>query len=94
MKPFTSIIQNQKLTGRKTPAGFLILGRNPVELAKHAKYKLPAMHVSEVGYTNKANCLSQRLPRKGTVCPEEVLRVPKRYCVSRRGIQNGYVSII
>ena len=30
---------------------FFIMGRDPVELAKRAKYKPPAMRVRGVGYT-------------------------------------------
>ena len=32
----------------------LIMGRDPVELAKRAKYKPPAMRVRGVGYTKKS----------------------------------------
>ena len=33
---------------------FLIMGRDPVELAKRAKYKPPAMRVRGVCYTKKS----------------------------------------
>ena len=33
---------------------FLFMGRDPVELAKRAKYKPPAMRVRDVGYTKKS----------------------------------------
>lgn len=36
------------------PAGIFVMGRDPVELAKRAKYKPPAMRVRDVGYTKKS----------------------------------------
>ena len=35
-------------------AGYLIMGRDPVERAKRAKYKPPAMRVRGVCYTKKS----------------------------------------
>ena len=44
------------LNQKGSPFGepFLIMGRDPVELAKRAKYKPPAMRVRGVCYTKKS----------------------------------------
>ena len=46
--PVYRLLQTPKIRG------FLIMGRDPVELAKRAKYKPPAMRVRGVCYTKKS----------------------------------------
>ena len=41
-------------TIRKSVVGSFIMGRDPVELAKRAKYQPPAMRVRGVCYTKKS----------------------------------------
>ena len=48
------IIGHKKTQGHKSPCVFFIMGRDPVELAKRAKYKPPAMRVRGVCYTKKS----------------------------------------
>lgn len=43
----------ERKTFKECPS-FIIMGRDPVELAKRAKYKPPAMRVRDVGYTKKS----------------------------------------
>ena len=45
---------NIKKTNQKIDSFFCIMGRDPVELAKRAKYQPPAMRVRGVCYTKKS----------------------------------------
>ena len=53
LSPNTAIIQQE---GRRTSSFLLcfVMGRDPVELAKRAKYQPPAMRVRGVCYTKKS----------------------------------------
>ena len=48
------IIAQGSFCPRRTEAHIFIMGRDPVELAKRAKYKPPAMRVRGVCYTKKS----------------------------------------
>ena len=47
-------IQYKHIKPDSSESGFFIMGRDPVELAKRAKYKPPAMRVRGVCYTKKS----------------------------------------
>ena len=63
------------------------MGRDPVELAKRAKYKPPAMRVRDVGYTQKSNSLSHTK----WVCKYHIVFTPK---YRRKIIYNQYKESI
>ncbi len=46
--------QNIQRQSRYSVLAFFVMGRDPVELAKRAKYKPPAMRVRGVCYTKKS----------------------------------------